>query len=507
MNSQKFYYGEDIIEKTRDYQLPTQITSIARSKSENRRLIKQITKTSNSPNSKSQLSGYNNITEYNQNTIGQDRIMKRRTLILQKELPNQDTSNGLLSSQTKIKIFKAPFKKIQTSIDKTQSFNNNNNHNYNNNKMQSHLESFDNEQQFINSLLQKDQKPERIDKLIKIRLAKSQMTIHSHQRSQQTEISIEKQKLPTQSSIRRESQRDQRDKKSVELKHHIYKLLLAFEDTCQIWKGKNKLENFLDNEQKFVGFMNFTYNLTNLPLNIEGLEQMFKGTKYVLKTLKPYIPQSLEKLIFEDQECQKFRQLTFQYQIFYILNNHSELIDTFTNQSIRFMVRQSKECIDLQHNIEKQFLNKNQNDMENIQSIFEKQFNQPYQTLLNEARSFCNLVIEYDYVKQLYCFCIKVQDALSQKIQQEANKKQVYEKGFDFKTALSKIKAKDINHEKLFAQLIPKKHEIIDKLDKFESKFGRIESISNMQREQAKLADMKHNQLYEKILKLQKQME
>ncbi|CAD8194087.1 unnamed protein product [Paramecium octaurelia] len=500
MNSQKFYYGEDIIEKSRDYQLSTQITSIARSKSENRRLMKQITKTSNSPNSKSQLSAFNNITEYNQNSIGQERIMKRRTLILQKELHNQDSSGALLSSQTKIKIIKAPFKKIQTSIEKTQPCNNNK-------KMQSHLDSFDNEQQFLKSLLQKDQKPERIDKLIKIRLAKSQMTLHSHQRSQQTEVSIDKQKLPTQSSIRRESQRELRDKKSVELKQHMYKLLLAFEDTCQIWNGKNKLENLLDNDQKFVGFMNLTYNLTNLPLNIEGLEQMFKGTKYVLKTLKPYIPQSLEKLIFEDQECQKFRPLTFQYQVFYILNNHSELIDTFANQTIRLMARSSKECNDLQHFIEKQFLNRNQNDVEYIQGLFEKQFNQPYQSLLNEARSFCNLAIEYEYVKQLYCFCTKVQDALSQKIQQEANKKQVYDKGFDFKTALSKIKSKDINHEKLFAQLVPKKHEIIDKLDKFESKFGRIESISNVQREQAKLADMKHNQLYERILKLQKQME
>ena len=41
-------------------------------------------------------------------------------------------------------------------------------------------------------------------------------------------------------------------------------------------------------------------------------------------------------------------------------------------------------------------------------------------------------------------------------------------------------------------------------LEKFEQKFGRIDTISNIQREQAKLADMKHNVLYEKILSLQK---
>lgn len=36
--------------------------------------------------------------------------------------------------------------------------------------------------------------------------------------------------------------------RSVELKQHIYKLILAFEDTCQIGKGKTKLEDLLDNE-------------------------------------------------------------------------------------------------------------------------------------------------------------------------------------------------------------------------------------------------------------------
>ncbi|CAD8127394.1 unnamed protein product [Paramecium sonneborni] len=498
MNSQKFYYGEDIIEKTREYQLSTQITSIARSKSENRGLIKlkSKSKTSNSPFSKSQLSALKNITEYHQSSAGQERIIKRKMLCIQRELPNQDISGSQLSSQNKITIIKAPFKKIQRSAEKTLSFSN---------KMKSHLHSFDNEQQFIQTLNQKDQKPERIDKLIKARLAK--MINHTHQRSQQTEISSEKLRLPSQSSFRRESQKEFKDKKQVELKQQIYKLILTFEYTCQIYQGKNKLENFLGNEQKYVGYMNFTYNLTNLPLNIEGLGQMFKGTKYLLKTLKPCIPQNLEKLIFEDLECQKFRQLTFQFQIFYILNNHSELIDTFTNQVIRFSQRQSKECLDLYRIIEKQFLMKNFNDIEQIQKLFEKNFDQSYELLLNEAKSFCNLEIEYDYVKQLYCFCIKVQEALSQKIQYEGNKKQIYEKGFDFKTALSKIKSKDINHDKLFAQYIPQKHEIIHKLDQFENKFGRIESISNIQREQAKLADLKHNQLYEKILKLQKQIE
>ncbi|CAD8128093.1 unnamed protein product [Paramecium sonneborni] len=498
MNTSQFYYGEDIIEKTRDYQLPTSLTSIARSKSENRGIIQSKIKNSDSPFSKSQLNALKNITEYHQSYIGQERIDKKKTMIIQRELRNQDISEGLLSSQTKIKIIKTPFKKIRESYEKTQSFSN---------KMKSHLNSFDNEQQFIQSLLQKDQKPQRIDKLIRARLGKSQIVIHTHQKSQQTELSNEKQKLPSQSSFRRESQREIKDKKQVELKQQIYKLILAFEYTHQIWKGKNKLENFLDNQQKFVGFMNFTYNLTNLPLNIEGLGQMFKGTKYLLKTLKPCIPSSLDKLIFEDLECQKFRQLTFQYQVFYILYNHSELIDTFTNQTIRFSQRQSIECQDLQNFIEKQFLIKNFNDIQYIQNLFVQNFDQPYELLLYEAQSFFNLVIEYDYVKQLYCFCIKVQDALSQKIQQDGNKNQIYEKGFDFKTALSKIKTKVMNHDKLFSCYIPQKYESIDKLDKFENKFGRIESISNIQREQAKLVDLKHNQLYEKILKLQKQIE
>ena len=30
---------------------------------------------------------------------------------------------------------------------------------------------------------------------------------------------------------------------------------------------------------------------------------MFKTPKYLLKTLKPFIPSSLEKLLFEDVEC------------------------------------------------------------------------------------------------------------------------------------------------------------------------------------------------------------
>ncbi|CAD8209392.1 unnamed protein product [Paramecium octaurelia] len=493
MNTQKFYYGEDIIQKTPEYQLNTQTRRIARSKSENRKMVKSITKYSNS-----HINGFENITEYNQIPIGQVRIMKRRKLVLQKQVQNQDNSGGLLSNQTKIRLIQLHNRESQKSTEKRQSFSN---------QMQSHLRSFDNQQQFLSSLLQKDQNLERINKLVKMRLAKSQVKIHSHQRSQNTEVSSEKHQMATQLSNCRQRYGDSKDLRQFELKLYIYKLVLTFEYTCQIWKGNSKLEHFLDQEQKFVGFMNFTYNLTNLPLNIEGLSQLFKGTQYLIKTLKSYIPQTLERLIFEDLECQKLRQLTFQYQVFYILNNHSELIDNFTNQTIRFMVRQSKECSDLQEHIEKQFLSRNLQEVDQIQCLFKKQFNQPYEILLSEAKSFCNLVIEYDYVKQLYCFCIKVQDTLSDKIKQEGNRKQVYDKGFDFKAALQKIKSKEVNHEKLFAQLVPQKHDIIQKLDMFECKFGRFESISNLSREYANLGDMKYNQLYERILKLQKQME
>ncbi|CAK67913.1 unnamed protein product (macronuclear) [Paramecium tetraurelia] len=497
-NTYKFYYGEDLIEKTKEYQLTTQTTRIARSKSENRKMVNSITKYSNSATSKSHIKGLENITEYHQNPIGQMRIMKRRKLILQKEVQNSNNSQCQLTNSTKIKIIQVHNRESQKSTEKRQLFSN---------QIQSHLNSFDNQQQFLQSLIQKDLNLERINKLVKIRLGKSQVKVHSHQRSQNTEVSSEKHQLATQSSNRRQRYGDSKDIRQFELKVYIYKLILTFEYTCQIWKGNSKLEHFLEDEQKFVGFMNFTYNLTNLPLNIEGLAQLFKGTQYLIKTLKSYIPQKLENLIFEDSECQKLRQLTFQYQVFYILNNHSVLIDNFTNQTIRFMLRQSKECSDLQYLIEKQFLSMNLYDIDEIQCLFEKQFNQPYELLLNEAKSFCNLVIEYDYVKQLYCFCIKVQDTLSDKIKQEGNRKQVYDKGFDFKTAMSKIKSKEMNHEKLLAQLVPQKHDIIQKLDMFECKFGQFESISNLSREYAKLGDMKYNQLYERILKLQKQME
>ncbi|CAD8211868.1 unnamed protein product [Paramecium pentaurelia] len=488
MNRQKFYYRQDIIEKTREFQIPTQTRRIIRSKSENKKMINQIIKYSNSATSKSQINALNNITEYNQNSIGQQRINKRRKLIFYKEIHYQDNSIGLLnqlSSQTKIKIIKLPIKEIQKSTEKTQSFSN---------KRISYPNSFDNQQQFIQSLVYKDQNPDRINKLIKTRLTKSQFAINSHQRDQQTQVSNENQKISIYSY-----QINQKDQKLIEFKYYIYKLILAFDQTYQIRKGKNKLEDILDNQQRFVGFMNLTYNLINLPLNIEGLGQMFNGTKYLIKILKPYIPQTLEKLIFEDIECQKFKQLTFQYQVFYILNNHSLLIDNITKEQIQFIVRQSKECSDLQFYIEKQFLTNNLYDVDEIQSLFEKQFNQPYEILLNEAKSICNLVIEYDYVKQLYCFCIKVQDTLSEKIKQEGNRKQFYDKGFDFNYNLLKFRQKDMNDEKLLSQLVPKKYEIIQKLDQFESKFGRIDSITNIQREYAKLGNMKHNQLYERI--------
>ncbi|CAD8114724.1 unnamed protein product [Paramecium primaurelia] len=488
MNRQKFYYRQEIIEKTKKFQIPTQTKRITRSKSENKKMINQIIKYSNSATSKSKINALNNITEYNQNSIGQQRINKRRKLILYKTIHYQDNSIGLLnqlSSQTQIKLIKLPIKEIQKSTDKTQSFSN---------KRISYSNSFDNKQQFIQSLLYKDQDPDRINKLIKIRLTKSQLTIHSHQRDQQNQVSNENQKISIYSY-----QINQKDQKLIDFKYYIYKLILAFDYTYQIRKGKKKLEEILDNQQRFVGFMNLTYNLINLPLNIEGLGQMFNGTKYLIKILKPYIPQTLEKLIFEDLECQKFKQLTFQYQVFYILNNHSLLIDNITKEQIQFKVRQSKECSDLQFYIEKQFLTNNLYDVDEIQSLFEKQFNQPYEILLNEAKSICNLVIEYDYVKQLHCFCIRVQDTLSEKIKQEGNRKQFYDKGFDFNYNLLKFRQKDVYDEKLLSQLVPKKYEIIQKLDQFESKFGRIDSITNIQREYAKLGNMKHNQLYERI--------
>lgn len=130
-----------------------------------------------------------------------------------------------------------------------------------------------------------------------------------------------------------------------------------------------------------VGFMNFSYNLTNLPININGLEQMFKAPKYLLKTLKAFIPQSLEKLIFEDDECQKIRSLTLQYQLYFILFNQSELVDVLTKSAVRFLIKLPRECSELHRQIERILLSKTFSTEEDgtIQQLFERYFGQPYE--------------------------------------------------------------------------------------------------------------------------------
>ncbi|CAD8201805.1 unnamed protein product [Paramecium pentaurelia] len=495
MNAQKFYYGEDIIEKSKEYQFVVQTNNSVGSQSEKRTIIKQITKNSTQPNLRTQMSGLKNITEYNSDQNGVEKLQKRRTFLLQKESQQQDSSGGLYSSQ--IKVIKVPFKKIHASCE---------NITVKNLKTHSHMNSFDQDQQFLQALFSKDIKKD--DRTARSKLARSQLLVHIE--TLNSEVSLEKGlKYTTQSSFRRESQKELKDKKQAEYKQYSFKLVLAFDYMIQIYRKENKLENLLNNVQQFVGFMNLTYNLTNLPLNINGLEQMFKTPKYLLKTLKPFIPQSLEKLLFEDIECQKFRSLTFPFQLFYILFNQSELIDMVTNSCVKFVIKQPKECQELNHQIEKILSNQNfhQQDFYLIQQLFEKHYNITYESLLSEAKSYYKIQVEYEFVKQLYCFCIKVQEALSQKILHEGKKKQIYDKGYDFKAALKNIKCKDINHDNLFMQFMPQKHQINVQLDNFEQKFGRINTISNIQREHAKLADMKHNQLYEKILRLQKQMD
>ncbi|CAD8211540.1 unnamed protein product [Paramecium pentaurelia] len=491
MNAQKFYYGDDVIEKSKDYLFQVQTNNSIGSQSGKRIIIKQITKNSSQPNLGSQFNGIKNITEYNSDQTGIDILNKRRTFIFQKEPQEQDHSGVVQSS--KIKIIKVPFKKIQTSCENLQ---------IKNLKTHSHMNSFDKDQQFLQGLLFQDQIKE--ERIIRSKLTRSQLLMHTY--TQNSEISLEQGlKYTTQSSFRRESQKELKDKKLSEYKQYSYKLVMAFDYMLQIIRKENKLENLLNNIQQFAGFMNLTYNLTNLPLNINGLEQMLKTPKYLLKTLKPFIPQNLEKLLFEDQECQKFRSLTFPFQLFYILFNQSELIDITMNSVVKFIIKQPKDCQELYHQIVKILLNQNcnQQEFQLIQQLFEKYYSLNYESLLNEAYSYYKIQVEYEYVKQLYCFCIKVQEALSQKILNEGKKKQIYDKGFDFKAALKNIKCKDINHDNLFVQSIPQKRQINIQLDNFEQKFGKINTISNIQREHAKLADMKHNQLFEKILKLQ----
>ncbi|CAD8126911.1 unnamed protein product [Paramecium sonneborni] len=495
MNAQKFYYGEDIIEKSKEYQFVVQTNNSIGSQSEKRKIIKQIIKNSSQPNLRSQINGLKNITEYNSDQIGIEKLHKKRTYLLQKDSHQQECSGGLLSSQ--MKGIKVPFKKIHTSCENIP---------IKNHKTHSHMNSFYQDQQFLQALFSQDQKKE--ERVIRSKFTRSQLQLHTQ--TQNSELSLEKGlKYTTQSSFRRESQKELKDKKQTEYKQYSFKQILAFDYMIQIYRKQNALENLLKNVKQFVGFMNLTINLTNLPLNINGLEQMFKAPKYLLKTLKPFIPQSLEKLLFEDVECQKFRQLTLQFQLFYILLFQSELVDIVTNVSVKFIIKQPKDCQELYHQIEKILLNQNfhQQDFQIIQQLFEKQYNLAYEQLLNEAKSYYKLQIEYEYVKQLYCFCIKVQEALSQKILHEGKKNQIYDKGFDFKAALKNIKCKDIKHDNLFMQFLPQKNQINNQLDDFEEKFGRINTLSNIQREHAKLADMKHNQLYEKILNLQKQID
>ncbi|CAD8125500.1 unnamed protein product [Paramecium sonneborni] len=440
MNAQKFYYGEDIIEKSKEYQFVIQTNKSFGPQSEKERIIRQITKNPTQPNLRSQNRDQKNITEQNSDQIGVEKLHKKRTFLLQKQPQQQDYSEDLLTS--KMKVIKVPFKKIHTSCENIP---------IKNQKTHSHMNSLDQEKQFLKALFSKDIKKD--EKVVRLRLNRSQLQLHTQ--TQNSEISLEKGlKYTTQSSFRRESQKELKDKKQTEYKQYSFKQVLAYDYMIQIYRKQNALENLLNNVKQFVGFMNLTFNLTNLPLNINGLEQMFKTPKYLLKTLKPFIPQSLEKLLFEDFECQKFRQLTLQFQLFYILFYQSELIDIVTNSPVKFIIRQPKDCQELYHQIEKILLNQNvhQQDFQIIQQLFEKQYNQPYEQLLNEAKSNYKLQIEYEYVKHLYCFCIKVQEALSQKILHEGKKNQIYDKGFDFKTALKKIKCKEINHDNLFIE-------------------------------------------------------
>ncbi|KAM3135355.1 hypothetical protein pb186bvf_012513 [Paramecium bursaria] len=375
-------------------------------------------------------------------------------------------------------------------------------------------QSLESEQTLMLHLGQKEQDDHH--KMVKIlidkRLKSRQSQSHLKSEQSQDRKSLYLSKMTLRSDVTR-------DKKLNEAKFNFScKFALAIDLIEKIAEEKITLEKLLNKEQvwndkthKFDNppsllerqgaYMKLYTNLINLPSNLKGLEFACKSLKSAQKLLKQGVSQCLENYLYENYEQGKLKQMTFKSQLFYILMFFSDLYQRQDGKYVKVNCDQTQNNMDSFNKIERLYMQ----SADKSQIIIETEISLKYsiELLLKQARSVYDysIVLDINMIKQIYCFCNKVQELLEQKIVTVSQQPDYYDRNFDFLEAYKQIKCQNIikNPNDAFSRPRLFQSVLTNQIKLFEQRYGQLDKVSNMQRQQAILADLKIEQVYHKI--------